>query len=407
MGNPGIILIDNLRQAKEELKRMGVSSEGVKIMAPKAVHHLIKLKGIPLKEAFLIKQGMLSKGGEAALEKDVISFKKKTTDILLMGTLRQYKDVLGSFRKQPFNLPQLGVQIKEVMDNFERGEGYHLSGKRELRCGRATFRLGRRTYIMGVLNLTPDSFSGDGIIDQDAALSQAKRFEQEGADIIDVGGESTRPGAETVPLDEELKRVIPVLKRLVKEIKVPVSIDTYKPEVAEPALKLGASMVNDISGLRGDKRMAKLVAKYDVPVVIMHIKGTPKNMQENPQYLDLLSEIKEYLEKSISRAEKEGVDPQKIIIDPGIGFGKTLEHNLEIIRKLKEFKSLGKPILIGTSRKSLIGKVLNLPVGERLEGTAATVALSISNGADFVRVHDVGEMVRVVRMSDALVRGVS
>jgi dihydropteroate synthase len=228
---------------------------------------------------------------------------------------------------------------------------------------------------------------------------------EDGADIIDIGGESTRPGSEPITIEEELRRTIPVIEALTKAIKVPISIDTYKSEVAMAALDAGASMVNDISGLRFDPRMAEVVLKYKVPVVIMHIKGTPKDMQQNPVYEALIPEMMDYLRGSISIAIRSGISEDKIIIDPGIGFGKTSEHNLEIINKLWEFTSLEKPILIGPSRKAFIGKILgDAPVTQRLEGTAAAVAISIMNGANMIRVHDVKEMAGVAKVVDAVKR---
>ncbi|MFA5772182.1 MAG: dihydropteroate synthase [Thermoplasmata archaeon] len=274
----------------------------------------------------------------------------------------------------------------------------------ELRCKNTTFKWGSRTYIMGILNVTPDSFSGDGITSIDSAVELAKKMVGDGADIIDVGGESSRPGAEPVTIEEEKERILPVIERLVKEVAVPISVDTYKSEVAKEALRVGANIVNDITGLKGDKNMAKIAAKHGVPVIIMHMKGTPKTMQQNPTYTSLIPDIIEELKKSTEIAKNAGIDTNKIIIDPGVGFGKTTEHCLQIIGNLREFRKLGFPILVGTSRKSFIGNVLNLPVEERLEGTAATVAISIANGADIVRVRDVKEMVRVVRIADAITR---
>jgi dihydropteroate synthase len=264
----------------------------------------------------------------------------------------------------------------------------------------------KKTYIMGILNVTPDSFSDGGLyLDKSSAIEKAYRMVKEGADIIDIGGESTRPGSESITIDEELRRTIPVIGALTKEIKVPISIDTYKSEVAKAALDAGASMVNDISGLRFDPRMAEVVSKYKVPVVIMHIKGTPKDMQQNPVYEALIPEMMDYLRGSISIAIRSGISEDKIIIDPGIGFGKTSEHNLEIINKLWEFTSLEKPILIGPSRKAFIGKILgDAPVTQRLEGTAAAIAISIMNGANMIRVHDIKEMAGVAKVVDAVKR---
>ena len=263
------------------------------------------------------------------------------------------------------------------------------------------FVWGSRTYVMGVINISPDSFSGDGLgRDVEAAVQQGRRFEEEGADILDVGGESTRPGFEPVSTAEEVERVIPVIHRLVRETGLPVSIDTAKVEVAERAIKeAGAHMMNDIWGFRQDgERMALLVAETGLPAVIMH------NQRGRP-FHDVVGDLLEGLGESLRIARLAGIPAERLIIDPGFGFGWTEEQSLEILRRLAELRVLGRPILIGTSRKSTIGKVLDLPVEERLEGTAATVAIAIANGADIVRVHDVKAMVRVARMTDAIVRG--
>lgn len=262
----------------------------------------------------------------------------------------------------------------------------------------------RRTYIMGILNVTPDSFSDGGLyFNRDAAVHRGIRMVDEGADIIDVGGESTRPGSEPVGEEEEIRRTVPVIESLARKINVPISIDTYKSVVARRALDAGASIVNDISGLRFDPEMPGVIAEYNVPVIIMHIKGRPKDMQINPVYEALIPEVMDYLRISIRFAMKFGVREDMIIIDPGIGFGKTFEHNLEIIKNLTEFTLLGRPVAVGVSRKAFIGKILgDAPPSERLEGTAAAVAISIYNGANIVRVHDVKEMKKVVRVVDAI-----
>jgi len=264
----------------------------------------------------------------------------------------------------------------------------------------------KKTYIMGVLNVTPDSFSDGGLFfDEKKAIERALRLIEDGADIIDIGGESTRPGSEPVSMEEEIRRTIPVIKAISKSIKIPISIDTYKAEVARRALDAGASIVNDISGLRFDPDMPKVVSEYNVPVIIMHIKGRPKDMQQNPVYEALIPEIMDYLRISIRLATKFGIPDDMIIIDPGIGFGKTFEHNLEIIKNLKEFTLLGKPVAVGVSRKAFIGKILgDVPPSERLEGTASAVAISIFNGANIIRVHDVKEMAKVAKVADAIKR---
>jgi len=277
------------------------------------------------------------------------------------------------------------------------------------RCGNAEFRWGERTYVMGIINLSPDSFSGDGITDLEAAVAQAHRFVSQGADILDIGGESTRPGSSPVSIDQEIKRVVPVIERLASEVSVPLSIDTYKLEVARPALEAGAAMINDQWGLKQDPCLAELAAEKRVPLILMSNQrdrgGYDAGVQRDTAYYeDLMAEVTSSLRKSLELALKANVPRENIILDPGIGFGKTWRQDLEIIRRLDELKELGRPILIGPSRKSFIGLVLDLPADERVEGTAAAVAIGIARGVDIVRVHDVQQMVRVCRMSDAIVR---
>jgi len=265
--------------------------------------------------------------------------------------------------------------------------------------------LGPRTLVMGILNVTPDSFSDGGrFLDASAAVEHALEMAEDGADIIDVGGESTRPGADSVPAAEELRRVVPVIERICAATAVHVSIDTTKPEVARAALAAGASIVNDVTGLHADAALARVAAEFCAPVVAMHIKGTPRTMQQHPVYYDLMGEIAAYLRRSIAIAVENGVPASQVIVDPGIGFGKTVRHNLEVMARLGELASLGRPILVGSSRKSTIGKVTGKPPGRRTYGTAATIAICIANGASIVRVHDIAETLDVVNMADAIRR---
>jgi dihydropteroate synthase len=263
-----------------------------------------------------------------------------------------------------------------------------------------------KTFIMGILNVTPDSFADGGkFFNKDTAVEYGLRMVEEGANIIDVGAESTRPGSDPVDIDEEICRAIPVIDELVRRTKVPVSIDTYKAAVAKRALDAGAAIVNDISGLRFDPAMSKVISGSGVPVIIMHIKGTPKNMQVDPFYEALIPEIVDYLRMSIRIAVEAGINEDRIVVDPGIGFGKTFRHNLEILNNLREFTFLEKPLMVGPSRKAFIGKILgDAHVSERLEGTAAAVAISILNGANIIRVHDVKEMAKVAKIADAIKR---
>lgn len=288
-----------------------------------------------------------------------------------------------------------------------------------LQIGKFTFLWGSRTYVMGILNVTPDSFSGDGILAKengvDAAIHQAGDFIANGADILDVGGESTRPGSEPVNADEEMERVIPVIRELHKRFPdTLISIDTYKAQVAEEAINAGAHIVNDVWGLRADPALASIVAKYKVPVILMHNRSNPASLDVREklgnayigsEYQNLIEDVKHELLESVALGKNAGVDESHIVLDPGVGFGKTREHNLELINRLGEIRSLGYPILLGPSRKSFIGFTLDLPPDQRVEGTAATVAVSITRGADIVRVHDVKEMARVAKMTDAVVRG--
>jgi dihydropteroate synthase len=279
------------------------------------------------------------------------------------------------------------------------------------RCGNTEFTWSKRTYVMGIINVSPDSFSGDGISSIADAETKANWFVEEGADILDVGGQSTRPDYKSISIEEELQRIIPVIERIARLMSVPISIDTMKYEVAKRALDAGAKIINDQWGLKREPRLAQLAAERHVPIILMsnqREKGGFDSQagRDTAFYPDVMTEVISYLKESIEIAEKSGIPGENIIIDPGIGFGKTWQQDIEILRRLAELKVLGKPILIGTSRKSLIKMVLSLPARERVEGTAATVAIGIANGADIVRVHDVKQMARVCKMADAIVRGV-
>ena len=274
-------------------------------------------------------------------------------------------------------------------------------------------KIGKRTIIMGILNVTPDSFSDGGkFFSLGDAVNHAIQMEKEGADIIDIGGESTRPGAKAISLDEEMSRIIPVIEELVKKIKIPISVDTYKSEIAKKALNSGVSMVNDVSALRSDEKLAGIAADYDIPICLMHMKGTPRNMQVNPVYVDVVQEIHDFLKERSEYAISNGIKKENIIIDPGIGFGKRtgkgIEDNCEILNRLSELKDLGFPIMVGASRKTFLGNVYGidkpLPVTERLEGSLAATNTAVMNGADIVRVHDVKETRRCVDIVDCIIR---
>lgn len=282
-----------------------------------------------------------------------------------------------------------------------RNIGYRLNRKVNMKCGSTEFRFGERTYIMGILNVTPDSFSDGGkYFDEEDAVIRAKAMIAEGADILDIGAESTRPGYTVISDEEEIARLTPVLQRLLSEVDVPISVDTYKPAVAEAMLKLGVHIINDIWGLQRDPEMAKVIAKYNASVVIMH-------NQDGTEYKkDIVESVCDFLRDSIKIGLEAGIKPENIVLDPGIGFGKTPEQNAHVMARLGEFNDLGYPILLGTSRKSMIGKILDLPSEERVEGTLATSVMGVAQGMDIVRVHDVKENTRAIRVSDAIIRGV-
>jgi dihydropteroate synthase len=387
--------ITNANEAIQQMKRVGVDPTGVKLMEGKTLHLNLKVEGIDPRKANLLKQEMLSLGGDVAVDGRGLDCSTNQTDALLMGTQKHFEKLILKLEQYP-DLHPLGQSIKETLKNISKT---HYS----LRCRKRTLTLGKKTLLMGVLNVTPDSFSDGGLFfDKEKAISHGLKMVEEGADMIDIGGESTRPGSKPLELQEELRRVIPVIESLAKKLDVPISIDTYKSTVAQRAIEAGAEIINDISGLHFDPSLAKVAAKEDTPLVLMHIRGTPETMQKNIHYDSLFSEILQYLKESIQRAESAGLDPRQIIIDPGVGFGKTVEDNLLIIKNLYEFRILGKPILLGTSRKTFIGKILNTEVGDRLEGTLSSIAIGVLNGAHIIRSHDVSQAKKAIAVADAI-----
>lgn len=386
------IYLKNTASALAEIAGVGANQVGCVLMAPKGVHRVLKVTGLTTVQANILKQEMLAVGAEAALARGVVNCSVRETDVLLMGTLKHYNMLLAKLKMQAFGLPALAGSIKEVIQNLEERAPYTLDARDK------KLVLGARTLVMGILNVTPDSFSDGGkFLDPGKALERALQMVEEGADIIDVGGESTRPGYTAVQSEEEVKRVVPIIEKIADKVRAIISVDSCKAEVARQALEAGAHIVNDQWALQADSQMPNIVARYNAAVVIMH-------NQQGTVYKDMMGEIVRYFRESMVIAEQAGIDRNKIIIDPGIGFGKTVEQNLETINRLPELVCLGQPVLVGTSRKSVIGKTLDLPVDQRREGTAATVVMSIAGGADIIRVHDVKEMARVARMTDAIVR---
>ncbi len=376
--------------------KLKVDSYGIRIMAPKGENFLIHLDNIPVIAANILKQEILSCGGDIALPRGVLTGKIKKTEGILITSLCQFNRLKEKLNFQQFGLAQLSKNIATTLNNYR-------SNNFKLNLANTELNLDKRTKIMGVINLTPDSFSGDGLSGKkiDDIIKYALKMVEEGADILDVGGESSRPGAKPVVLKEELKRTIPFIKKMTKILKITISIDTCKPEVARQALDNGASIINDITGLK-NPAMAKICASYKAGVVIMHMKGTPRSMQRNPVYGSVIREIIEYLHSATQRALDNGIAKDKIIIDPGIGFGKTLEQNLEILKNLRELKILGFPLLIGTSRKAFIGKILKVEPSQRLPGTVASCILASAAGANIVRVHDVKFIAQALKISAAL-----
>jgi len=397
--NVRVLNLTNHNDLAQELARIGVDSKAWDIFSAKLENLTIKIEHLPAGLANILKQTALALGADCAQHCQIITGRKKFSDVILFANLRQLERIGERLSYQPFSGGKLG---KEIIGLVKRYRQKNLN----LKIGNKIFDFTKRTYLMGILNITPDSFSDGGrYLDTGKAISRAEVIEAEGADLIDLGAESTRPGSKPITPKEELKRLIPVLKIIRKKLKIPISVDTYKSEVAKAVLSEGADMINDITGLNFDKQMPKIIAKFDVPCIIMHIKGKPKSMQKNPHYKDTTAEIYDYLAQSMSQAQAGGINPKKIIIDPGIGFGKRLEDNYMILRRLSELKSLGRPIMVGPSRKSFIGLTLNLPVGERLEGTIAASVMAIMQGANFLRVHDVAQVKRAAIMTDAIKKG--
>ena len=380
-----ILFIQDLEEAKKEFTKIKVSSQGIAVMAPKALGLSIKLTKVHVGAANILKQEMLSIGGDAAVARGVVNGVEKTSDMILLGNADKIKKLINKLDHQTiFGLPEIRTDLELILENILSKQTTILN------CNSKKLKLDS-IKIMGVLNITPDSFSdGNKFIRVDKAVDHAIRMMEEGANIIDIGGESTRPGAEKVDIPTELERVIPVIEELRKRSDIPISIDTNKAEVASKAIQAGASIINDISALRFDEGMVKVLQKYpNVPIILMHMLGTPRTMQKKPSYEDTIEDIMEFFQERIDHCVSNGINRSRIILDPGIGFGKRQIDNLIILKKLLEFKSFGLPLLLGASRKSFIGKIYDSKPEDRLEGSLAATALAFQNGVDIVRIHDV------------------
>jgi dihydropteroate synthase len=398
-GPPRVLELGSLEDLRDEMVRLGVDPAGIAIMLPKGRLLCVRVMEVGFAQANILKQEMLSLGGECAHARGVVTAQSATSDVLLMGTRRHFQRLADKLGGQPFGLGEMATDIASTLDN------YTLGCPPPLILPTGALHWGERTYIMGVLNVTPDSFSDGGRFrDNDAAVEHAKRMAHEGAHIIDIGGESTRPGSEGVTLEEELERVLPVVEGVVNGTALPVSIDTSKAEVARRALDMGACMINDVTALRGDPEMAPLAAERCVPVVLMHMLGEPRTMQEAPIYQDVMEELYRFFLERRDFAAGKGIRPDRLVLDPGIGFGKRLEDNVTILARLGEFRGIGLPLMVGTSRKRFIGDLSGAPVEERLPGTLASITAAVGAGADMVRVHDVAAASQALSVADPIFR---
>ncbi|MGV8059344.1 MAG: dihydropteroate synthase [Smithellaceae bacterium] len=392
-----IINIKDSAQATAIFKKIGVDPYGIDAMVSKTINTNILLENQPCKIANIIKQEMLSIGGDAAVARGSVACSVASSDILIMGTIKQITTLIRKIEEQPFGLNIISQHLREILKNAGQINFILKTSRREI-------PLGRKTQIMGILNVTPDSFSDGGLFyNQQKAIDHGLQMIAQGADIIDIGGESTRPGAASVTTKEELKRVIPVISGISRQTKAPMSIDTTKALVAREAIAAGAEIVNDVSAFQKDKKMAQTVKDAQSAVILMHMRGTPQNMQKGDlSYGNLTSDIIDFLGKAVKKAQSIEIEKEYLVIDPGIGFGKTPEDNYRIIHNLSELKALGLPIMIGTSRKSFIGKATGDEPQERIEGTAATIVAAILNGCHIVRVHDVAFMKKIAAVTDLI-----
>lgn len=384
------------------LQGLGVDPYGIRIMQPKAESYCIRLGPVSFAASNILKQEMLSLGGECALPRDAITGRLKRSDCLLIGNSVHLVRLREKLRRQPFGLAAISRELGEAIENYsKRSRVLDIKGK----------KLGlTKPLVMGIMNITTDSFSGDGLLagpapfDRKMTAERGQQLVEEGADILDIGGESSRPGASPVSLKDELKRVVPAVKILAKSVKVPISVDTRRPEVAAESLAAGASIINDITGLTSS-RMRNVCARNRCAVVIMHMRGTPRTMRTMTSYGCLMAELSGFFRDAIARARSSGIDEERMILDPGIGFAKTGEQNLEILRNLRELSSFGRPLLVGVSRKAFIGKILDAGPDQRLSGTLAACVLAAANGAGILRVHDVKETAQALKTASAILNG--
>jgi dihydropteroate synthase len=398
--NAHLLAVASASDLRRHLGEIDVPEDEIEELTGRFLHHTVKVEGIDTRAANLMKKHLEALGGGLAMRRETHEASApgslvREIDVILSGSRHTLRLLASRLKGEPFGLEAVGAEIAACAAN----------GNRVMSWGSRTLDFSRTTYVMGILNCTPDSFfPGSRSTTIEDALRTAREMTEAGVDIIDVGGESTRPGSDGVEEVEEIRRVIPVIEKLRKGSDVMISVDTRKKGVAERALDAGADIVNDIAGLRHDKELPLLIARRGVPVVLMHMRGTPKTMQQQPYYKNTMSEILRELRSSIAAAMEAGIAPDLIIVDPGIGFGKRTQDNLRIIGELATLTSLNLPILVGLSRKGFIGEILDVPVEERLIGTITANTLAIINGADIVRVHDVAEAKEMVAIIDSVRR---
>jgi len=393
--------IKSRAEGMSEFEKIGSTVVGQKIMVEKLFPLAVKVKGLKVLAINILKQEMLARGGDVVTSRDTLLKTRGTTDVIIEGEKKSFESLILKLRMQPFGLAGLADELEVFLKDYKNN-----CSKKNFSIGKKKFDLISHTLVMGIINVTPDSFYDGGKYNhKDQAVKRISEMIADGADIIDIGGLSSRPGSKPISLEEELERTIPVVESVRNNFDTLISIDTYRSEIALEAISAGAHMVNDISAFTMDKNMAGMIADKGVSVTLMHMQGKPESMQKNPQYENVVDEIYEYLDGKASAAVDVGVSPDKIVLDPGLGFGKTLDHNLSILNKISEFSSMGYPIMIGASRKSFIGAVLDLPVEDRLEGSLAAAVWSVINGANILRVHDVAETVRSVKIARAIMSG--
>jgi dihydropteroate synthase len=396
-GSPQVLALRDPDEVRAALERIRVSRGGIDIMGAKALFRVVKVTGLDVRAASILKQEMLSRGGEVAVSREVYELGAQKADCLIMGTLAQFERLLPKLRRQPFGLRRLADGIEAAL------QGYGAA----LPAAPPGLDFSRGPLLMGIVNVTPDSFSDGGSYESAAAaVAAARAMVQEGADLIDVGGESTRPGAAAVDEDEESRRVLPVVKALASELPGRISVDTYKAKVAARCLAAGAYLINDISALRMDREMVAVLRDARCPVILMHMQGEPRTMQEAPVYDDVVEDVYRFFVERLNWAVDQGLREEDLLVDPGIGFGKTVEHNLQLLRDLAALRSLGRPLVVGTSRKRFLGSILDLPEPRtRDQATAVTGALAVWEGAHVLRVHDVKVNRDAVRLARALMTG--